>query len=137
MRKTALAAVGLILLAGLSFTGGALLLAQQEAQEEAVTNYLYISEWELAAGTSWNEAIAEASDMLRGLRETGEFKSAKLYVHHTGPRAALYTLLETDSWEAIDRGWQQYIDANPQMMAEPWTWATHHSDNLVTEIPVE
>ncbi len=99
-------------------------------------NYLYILEFEYGTGQSFNEAIAEMKDWVKVMRETGEFKSVKLYTHHTGPRAALYILIEPNSWQAIETGWQKTIAAFPDLMNKPNKFGSH-SDNLLSEIPVE
>jgi len=134
MKKATLGTVGLVLLGGLVGVGVSAVLAQQDTAM-AETNYLYIEEFEIAPGQVPNQAIAMGSDVVRIMRETGEFKSVKLYWHHTGPRLALYILAEPNSWQAIETGFAKMFEAMPDFMDEPYTFGMH-SDNLLSEIPV-
>ena len=70
------------------------------------------------------------------MRATGEYKSVRLFIHNTGPRLALYILGEPKSWQAIEDGEAKFFAANPELLEQPITWATH-SDNLLAEIAVE
>jgi hypothetical protein len=114
-------------------------LRSQEAKKQVspitAENYLYISDYEIGPGMTMNKAIAESTDWVRSLRKTGEFKSVKLYVHNTGPRFAVYVLAEPKSWQSLETGWQKFFAAYPEFGDKP-VWFTH-SDNLLSEIPVE
>lgn len=122
----------------LALSAGTLVIAQDDTGEEAISgsNYLYIEEFELAPGAVTNEAIAEAQDWVKGYRATGEYKSVRLFIHNTGPRFALYMLLEQKSWQAIEDGQAKFFAANPELMDRSFNWGVH-SDNLLGEIPVE
>lgn len=131
----ALAAVALITAAGVGTT---LIWAQEEESASPVfgPRYLYIAEYELGTGQSVNEAIAECSQWVKAMRETGEFLSVRLYMHNTGPRAAVYILAETKSWQAIDDGFEKWLAATPGFFDMKWKFGTH-SDNLLSEIEVK
>lgn len=125
-----------VLVAGI--TGYSLIAAQEKKQEVAIVgqNYLYIEEMEIAAGRVPNEAIAEAQGWVKAMRETGEFKSVRLFIHNTGPRFALYIFTEPKSWQAIETGFEKFFAAQPGIMEKPFNWGAH-SDNLLSEIPVQ
>lgn len=111
------------------------MLAQQETTPPTAERYLYIEDFEIAPGQIPSEAVAAASEWVRVMRETGEFENVKLYMHHTGPRFALYVLAETSSRQAINDGFEKMFEAMPDWMDQPYEFATH-SDNLLSEIPV-
>ncbi len=136
-RRHALAIVAAFALA-IPAAYGAYPAVTTESVQETITgpNYLYIEEFEIGLGTVPNEAIAKAQTWVKIMRETGEFTRVRLFVHNTGPRFALYILAETDNWQSIETGFEKLFEAIPTLMDEPITWATH-SDNLLSEIPVE
>jgi hypothetical protein len=135
MRKWhALAGLAVAVAAGAFVTGSSAIRAQQ--QPIVGPDYLYIEEFEITRGMVPNDAIAEASDWVRGMRNTGEFRSVKLYIHNTGPRFALYILAEPNSWQALETGFEKFFAARPDIMSSPLPWGLH-SDNLLSEIPVE
>jgi hypothetical protein len=107
-------------------------------QEDVITGptYLYIEEFEIAPGQIPNEAIAEATEWVKILRESGEFTSVRLFIHNTGPRFALYLLLETDNWQSFETGFEKLLAEISDFMDEPFRWG-RHADNLLSEIPVE
>ncbi len=131
----ALAVVALVTTAGVGTT---LIWAQEKESENtaAETRYLYISEFEIGPDQSFNEALAEGTKWVKIYRETGDFSSVRLYMHHTGPRAALYILLETESWQAIESGHAKWIAAMPDFFDKKMKFRSH-SDNLLTEIDVK
>lgn len=136
--KTKLRSIFILLLA-VSLASMAMTAEAQETEPETAfsgSNYLYIQEFEIATGTVINEAIAEAQEWARSYRETGEYKSVRLFLHHVGPRLALYLFLEPKSWQAIVDGEDKFFAANPELLDEPIAWGTH-SDNLLTEIAAE
>ena len=130
--KTIATAVAVVV--GVAVFGGA--VAQETSSPFTGEQYLYIEEFEIATGTVPNDAIAELSGWVTGLRETGEFKSVRLYIHNTGPRFALYLLLEPKNWQSIETGFEKFHAANPEFMSKPYTFGMH-SDNLLNEIPVK
>lgn len=107
-----------------------------ESVQEVPGSYLYIAEYEFGTGQVINDGIAEAQTWVKAMRETGDFTSVRLFVHHTGPRAAVYILAETDNWQSIETGWEKLTEALPAIMEEPIKWGSH-SDNLLSEIVVE
>ena len=120
-----------------SLAGAGIVVArQQPANPITGANYLYIEEFEIATGVAPNDAIAEASQWVRDMRKTGEFKSVRLLIHNTGPRFALYVLSEPKSWQAIESGFDKFLTARPDIMTKPLKWA-HHSDNLLSELSVQ
>jgi hypothetical protein len=127
-----MAATVLLLGAALA-VGGAAPSSEQDVQE---VNYLYIEEFEFPSGSVVVEGIAEASQWVRDLRATGEFKSVRLYMHHTGPRFALYLFAEPRDWQAIETGFAKFFEARPDIMESPFNWAGH-SDNVLSEVPVQ
>jgi hypothetical protein len=90
--------VALLSVVALVLTGGTLVLAQDDTAEDSISssNYIYIEEFELSPGVIPNEAIAEAQDWVKGYRKTGEYKSVRLFIHNTGPRFALYLILQNN-----------------------------------------
>ena len=129
---------GAALLIAMTIMVGSSVTAQDDLIEEsyAAANLLYLEAFELAPGAIPNEAIAEAQGWAKTYRATGEYKSVRLFVHHTGPSFSLYLMLEPKSWQAIQDGQNKFFEANAETMDEPFNWATH-SDNLLSEIPVE
>jgi hypothetical protein len=124
-----------LLLGGVFFISGrAVGLAQQPQQAEE--NLLLIGKFDIAEGRSLNDVIAEASQWVRDLRATGEFKSVRLYMHDWGPELAVYILHEPNSWQAIKTGYNKFFAARPDLMTGPFRWAGH-SDNILSEIPVQ
>ncbi len=111
----------------------------EPSQQEAVItgpNYLYIAAWEVGPDQVPNEAIEEVKGWVRIFRETGEYKSVRMFIHNTGPRFALYVLFEPNSWQSIETGMEKALEAIPEWMANPMKFSTHW-DNLLSEIPVE
>jgi len=134
-KPIALAVIALFI----SIIAGATLNWAQEKDSESpasATKYLYISEFEIGADQSFNEAMAECITWVKIYRGTGEFSSVRLYMHHTGPRAALYILLEADNWQAIENGHNKWIEAMPDFFDRKMKFGSH-SDNLLNEIEVE
>jgi hypothetical protein len=131
-------AYALLLISITTFTSSSKVVAQDDLVEDsyASANLLYIEEFELAAGATMNKAVAEMQEWVKGYRETGEYKSVRLFFHHTGPKLAVYILLEPNSWQAIQDGQNKFFEANADLMDKPFNWSGH-SDNLLTEIPVE
>ncbi len=108
-------------------------LAAQGVPEITVGNYLYIEEYVIGTGMIPDEAVAKASRWVRTLRESGAYKSVRLYIHNTGPAFGLYILSELKSLQTIEIGARE---VEKEIMSERWEWADH-SDNLVSEILVE
>jgi hypothetical protein len=99
-------------------------------------NYLYIEEFQVPTGMTPNEAIAEGQMWVKSYRATGEYKSVRLFLHNTGPSFSVYVLLEPNSWQSIETGQAKFFEAQPDFMDRPWKFALH-SDNLLSEVPVE
>ena len=119
---------------GVAVFGGA--MAQEAASPITGENYLYIEEFEIGPHMVPEEAIAKLSGWVHNLRETGEFKSVRLYIHNTGPRFALYIFAEPKNWQSIETGFEKFFAANPELMSEPSGFG-RHTDNLLSEISVE
>jgi hypothetical protein len=135
-RIGALFALALAFAAGALVSGGLFPAARPAlAQEQQQQTYVYMEEFTLAPGQSWNGAVREISGWVRDMRATGEFRSVRLFGHHTGPSLSFYVMAETDTWQAIDAGFGKFFAGRPNMMDEPFQFAGH-SDNLLTEIPV-
>ena len=135
MKRAILGIVGVLLAGVLVGLGVKSMQAQQETIPPAAQRFLYIEDFEIVPGQVPSEAVAAASEWVRIMRETGEFESVKLYMHHTGPRFALYVLAETSSWQAINDGFGKMFEAMPDWMDRPYQFGAH-SDNLLSEIPV-
>lgn len=106
------------------------------AQEAAEPDFLYIAEYEIAAGRVLSEVLDEASEWVRGLRATGGFESVRLYMHEMGPAFSVYMVMEPRSWESLRAGFDEFVGARPDLFTTPWRWAGH-SDNILAEIPVD
>lgn len=130
--------MAVFLVVSVTITGYTFIKAQEKPQENPITgsNYLYIEEMEIGFGMVANEAIAEAQGWVKTMRETGEYKSVRLFIHNTGPRFALYILAEPNNWQSIETGAEKWLAAHPEIMSQPFKWGAH-SDNLLSEIPVE
>ena len=128
----------LLLLSTFLFSSSAVVIAQDDTAESSFEsqNLLYIEEFVFAPGRAVNDAIAELQEWVKGYRETGEYNSVRLYMHHTGPNLALYILLEPKSWQSIQDGQDKFFAANPEVMDQPFNWGGH-SDNVLVEVPVE
>ena len=131
----ALAIVALLFTIG---AGTTLMWAQEKESESPIAGpkYLYISEFEIGPDQSFNEAMAECTKWVKIYRDTGEFSNVRLYMHHTGPKVALYFLLEAESWQAIENGHNKWIQAMPDFFDRKMKFGSH-SDNLLTEIEVK
>jgi hypothetical protein len=136
--------VSLVLLAVACFAlgyvvsnGTATLGAAESQSENPVTgsNYLYMMDFEFGYNMTPNDGIAEASKWVREMRNTGEYKTVRLYIHNTGPKWAVYILAEPKSWESIEKGAEKLINAL-DFMNQPNKWAGH-ADDLLSEIPVK
>jgi len=125
-------ALGYIVSSGTAVLGAA---EEQPAVSPGGPDYLYIMDFEIGHNMVINDGIAEASEWVRQLRNTGQFKTVRLYMHHTGSKAAVYILAEPKSWQSIETGFEQWMDAIA-VMTTPWRWASH-SDDLLSEIPVK
>lgn len=138
-RLTDLVSCGSVFVASIALLSGHQVIAQDDdTAEESMSNsnYLYIEEFELAPGVVPNEAIAEAKEWVKGYRETGEYKSVRLFLHNSGPAFAIYVLLEPKSWQSIETGQSKFFEANPDLMDRPFNWA-NHNDNILGEIVVD
>lgn len=130
--------LAILLVVTATITGFTLIKAQEKQQQNPIVgpNYLYIEELEISAGMVPNEAIAEAQGWVKTMRESGEYKSVRLFIHNTGPRFALYIFMEPNNWQSIEAGANKFFAAHPEIMDKPFKWGAH-SDNLLSEINVE
>ena len=104
-----------------------------EAQE---TNYIVIEEFELGPDQTINEGIERLSEWVRIIRDTGKHSSVRLFLHEWGPETAIYIVSETSDWSAIGTLFADLLAEIPNLADQKWGFAGH-SDNILTEIPVE
>jgi hypothetical protein len=114
---------------------GAMSTAMAEQSPITGGNYLYIQEYVVGPDMTPDEAVARGSEIVRAMRNTGEYRSVRLYIHNTGPQMGIYVLAEPNSWQAIEMGANKAIQALGYM-SQRWGWASH-SDNLMSEIQLE
>ena len=118
-------------------TGYTFMKAQEQQQQPILgPNYLFIDVFKIGPGQTPNEAIEKVSGFARIMRETGEFKSVRLFIHNTGPELALYLLIEPNNWQAIETGFGKFFEALPDLFDQPLKIGRHY-DNLLSEIIVE
>ena len=110
-------------------------LGQAQPQQQPQENLLVIGRFDIPSGRSLNEAVAEATQWVKDLRATGEFRSVRLYMHNWGPELSVYVIHEPRSWQSIKNGYDKLFAARPDLMTAPFKWAGH-SDNILTEIAV-
>jgi hypothetical protein len=130
-RFSLLAVLSIVILATVFMAGRA--SAVSEVQE---TNYLVIESYELGPDQTINQEIERLSEWVRILRNTGKHSSVRLFMHHWGPETALYIMSETSDWGAIGTMVDDLFAEIPEFMDQEWGFAGH-SDNILTEIPVE
>ncbi|MEJ2547107.1 MAG: hypothetical protein P8125_04745 [Gemmatimonadota bacterium] len=130
-RFSLLAVLSIVILATVFMAGRA--SAVSEVQE---TNYLVIESFELGPDQTINQEIERLSEWVRILRNTGKHSSVRLFMHHWGPETALYIMSETSDWGAIGTMVDDLFAEIPEFMDQEWGFAGH-SDNILTEIPVE
>jgi len=130
-RFSLLAVLSLVILAIGVIAGRA--SAVNEVQE---TNYLVIETFELGPDQTMNEGIEQLSEWVRIIRDTGKHSSVRLFLHHWGPETALYIMSETSDWGAIGTMVDDLFAEIPDFPEQKWGFAGH-SDNILTEIPVE
>ena len=107
--------------------------AEAEAQE---TNYLVIEAFEMGPDQTMNEGIEQLSEWVRILRATGKHSSVRLFFHDWGPETAFYIVSETSDWGAIGTIFADILAEIPDFPNQKWGFAGH-SDNILSEIPVE
>ena len=107
--------------------------AVSEVQE---TNYLVIESFELGPDQTMNEGIARLSEWVRAIRNSGKHSSVRLFFHDWGPETAFYIVSETSDWGAIGTLFADILAEIPDFPDQKWGFAGH-SDNILTEIPVE
>ena len=100
------------------------------------TNYLVIEEFEIGPNMSVNDGTARLSKWVQALRATGKHSSVRLFFHDWGPEAAFYLVSETTDWGAIGTIFADVVAVEPDFMSQPFGFAGH-SDNILTEIPVQ
>ena len=106
-----------------------------EQPEATPTQYLYIEQFSIPAGRTINAAIEEAKQWVKVMRASGDFKSVRLFFHHTGPEPAIYIFAEPKNWGSIESGLDAQIEAF-DLMNKPFNWSGH-SDNLLSEVRIE
>jgi hypothetical protein len=129
MRRIAVV-LTLVSVGSLGFIGGE---AYSSAQQEA--NYLVMSEFEIGTGQTVNGAIEEASEWVRITRATGKHESVRLFLHDWGPKFSVYMLVQTD-WDGVGAIFPDLLAGMPDLFDQPWEFGSH-TDNILTEIPVE
>ncbi len=132
MKRTSyLVAVG-VACAAIGLVAGRGLAAAQEEQ----TNYVVIQEFEISSDMAFNDGIAQLSEWVRAFRASGKQSSVRLFMHEWGPEAAFYIISETTDWGAIGTMFADLLAAQPDFMTVPIGFSGH-SDNILTEIPVD
>ena len=129
-RSSHLVLAGLVLLATGALAGFVTATVQQEP------NYLVIETYEIPSDRPFSEAQDEMMEVVRTHRATGAYKSVRLFMHSWGPELAFYLIEEPNDWAAIPAGFQAQMEAQPELMNQPFGWASH-GDNILTEIPVQ
>jgi hypothetical protein len=104
-----------------------------QSQEEP--NLLVISTYQPAPGQSFTDASAEISEWVRIYRNSGHYKSVRLFTHSWGSELALYMVAEPNDWASVPAGFTALLEAQPDLMDRPSNWQAH-SDNILTEIDV-
>lgn len=110
-------------------------VAAEQPSDSQDTNYLYIEKFIVPAGRSINDALDEGKKWVRAMRRTADFKSVRLYFHHTGPEVAIYIHAEPKSWASIESGFSKVLD-ELRVTENPFNWGGH-SDNIVSEVVVD
>ena len=130
--KKSFIALAVVVFIGGTFTASTLILSQEKQQKspEEQPNYLVISAYQPAAGTSVNDASAEISEWVRIFRGTGKYKSVRLFRHHWGPELAFYIVSEPTDWASIPAGFNALLEAQPEFLDRPLMWQGH-SDNIL------
>lgn len=105
-------------------------------QSQQEPNYLVISVFHLAPGRSFNDASAEVAEQVRIIRASGKYKSVRLFAHNWGSELAFYVISEPNDWASIPAGFRAILQAQPDFLDRPFRWQAH-SDNILTEIPVD
>ena len=106
------------------------------AAQEQETNYVVIQEFELASDLPLNASVAKLSGWVRTFRASGKHSSVRLFMHEWGTKASLYVISETTDWSALGTMFADLLESQPDFMTVPFGFSGH-SDNILTEIPVE
>ena len=109
--------------------------AMRTIRSQEAPNLLVISTWEPAPGRSFNDAQAEISEWVRIHRNTGKYKSVRLFTHNWGPELGFYIVSEPNDWASVPAGFTALFEAQPDLLDRPSTWQAH-ADNILTEIEV-
>ena len=136
--KITIGVLAVLVVIAFTSTGYTFIKSREQQQQQVITgsNYLYIEEFKIGTGQTVNEAIEETSGYVKIFRETGEYKSVRLFIHNTGPEFSLYLLAEPNDWQAIETGFEKFFEALPDFFDQPWQYGGH-SDNLLSEIIVD
>ena len=109
--------------------------AMRTIRSQEAPNYLVISTWEPAPGRSSNDASAEISEWVRIFRNTGNYKSVRLFGHNWGPNLGFYIVSEPNDWASVRAGFPALLEAQPDLLDRPSNWQAH-ADNILSEIEV-
>ena len=109
--------------------------AMRTIRSQEAPNLLVISTWQPAPGRSFNDASAEISEWVRIFRNSGKYKSVRLFTHNWGPEFAFYIVSEPNDWASIPGGFTALLEAQPDLLDRPSIWQAH-ADNILTEIEV-
>ncbi len=130
MKRSSLLWIAALVLVSTTATAATWSFRSQEAP-----NYLVISHWEPTPGRSFNDASAEISEWVRIFRNTGKFKSVRLFGHNWGPDLGFYIVSEPNDWASVPAGVPALLEAQPDLLDRPSNWQAH-ADNILTEIAV-
>ncbi len=109
--------------------------AMRTIRSQEAPNLLVISTWEPAPGRSFNDAPAEISEWVRIHRNTGKYKSVRLFTHNWGPELGFYIVSEPNDWASVPAGFTALLEALPDLLDRPSNWQAH-ADNILSEIEV-
>ena len=118
--------------AATGLTLGTTLVSTQEQE----TNYMVIMDFGMGPDMTPNQGIEYLSEWVRIIRASGEFSSARLFMHEWGSNRIFFLLTETNDWNAIGSMSEDFFAQHPEFMDEPWMFSSH-SDEILVEIPVQ
>ncbi len=125
-----------LVLAGLAILATGILMGFVTATVQQEPNYLVIETYEIPSDRSFADAQEEMMEVVRAHRSTGAYKSVRLFTHAWGPELAFYLVEEPNDWASIPAGFEAQMEDQPDMMNQPFRWASH-TDNILTEVLVQ
>ncbi len=131
MRRSVLAAALVVVAGGVGMVGGRTL----EANQQDEPNYMIVATWTIPPGAMFSELQEELATNVRIWRQSGNYKSVRLFSHRWGPELAFYIVYEPNSWEVIGGHAATLFEARPELLNSPGIFAGH-SDNIMGEIIV-